>query len=139
MGYYVHLSVVFACNKNEGVAEVAKKHLPAIGENNVEAQWFLEDLSKRTGPNLGPKGGLSLWGTVGNYTNADEFVNVLKPFWIALLTAGYQGGPSRFEHVIVFTEPEQSERAIAFEIFLAELEVSLIIKKHKLPFAWMQM
>lgn len=138
MGYYVHLSVVFACDKNDGVAEIAKRHLDTVGENR-EARWFLEDLSTRTGSNPGPKGGLSLWGAVGNYTNAEEFVNVLRPFWLALLADDYEGGPCGFEHVIVFTEPEQTERATAFEIFRDEADDSLTVKKHELPFAWMQM
>ena len=79
MGHYVHLSVVFACDENDGVAEIAKRYLDTIGENR-EAQWFLEDLSNRTGRNPGPKGGLSTWGIVGNYTDKDEFIETLRPF-----------------------------------------------------------
>lgn len=138
MGYYVHLSVVFSCDTNDGVAEIAKSNISLVGESS-EAQQFLEDLSKRTGRNPGQGGGLSLWGIVGNYTDAEKFVNVLRPFWLALLANDYDGGPLGFEHVIVFAEPEEAKRATAFEISKDEYADLLTIKKHELPFAWMQM
>ena len=88
----------------------------------------------------GPNGGLSTWGIVGNYTDADDFVKTLRPFWKALLSDP-KGGPCQFEHILVFVEHEQSERATAIEIFLAdgESEKSLTVKKHECPFTWMQM
>ena len=139
MGHYVHLSVVFACDENDGVAEIAKRYLDTIGENR-EAQWFLEDLSNRTGRNPGPKGGLSTWGIVGNYTDEDEFIETLRPFWKALLS-DVDAGPFSFEHILVFVEHEGCERATAIEIFLADEDnpETLTIKKHECPFAWMQM
>lgn len=138
MGFYVHLSVVFACDRNEGVAALATKHLPSVAETR-EPRWFLEELSKRTGGNPGPKGGLSLWGIVGNYTDAEEFIEVLRPFFTELLSGQIDGGPCEFEHAIVFTEREQSERATAFEISRDEDTGHLQVKEHELPFAWMQM
>ena len=151
MGYYVHLSVVFSCDQNDGVAALAKKHLtvlpPADHEDHCdEAQWFLEDLAGRTGENRGPKGGLSTWGMVGNYTHAEEFVKVLAPFWLELLQAdGESGGPLCHEHILVFYEPEQSEAANAIEIVLEsedEMERGkgrLVIYHHQgLPFCWGQ-
>lgn len=144
MGVYVHLSVTFACDTNEGVAELARKHLPAQDEECIEAKWFLDDLSKRTGGNPGPKGGLSTWGIVGNYTLGETFVEKLRPFWIDLL-AGVEGGPHDFEHIIVFEEREQTEQAKAFEIFLKEnfdgtpVPGDLVIREHDLPFCWNQM
>mgnify|MGYP001610291283 FL=1 len=149
MGYYVTLSVIFACNKNGAVAELARAHIARLPtedspESVDEARWFLEALSQRTGDNLGPKGGLSCWGTVGNYTHVDEFVEVLKPFWIDLLHE-VEGGPLEFEHVMVLYENEQAEHASAYEIFQERLEGDrqfgdLIIRHHPdLPFAWMQM
>lgn len=139
MGYYVHIHVCFACDENEGVAALAARHREAVGECR-EAQWFLDDLSKRTGNNPGPKGGLSTWGIVGNYTDGETFVEMLRPFWKELLSE-VEGGPNSFEHVLVFVEPEQSERATAFEIFLADDAdpETLTVKKHELPFTWMQM
>lgn len=139
MGLYVHINVCFACSKNDGVAAVAKRHLIDSLENQ-EARWFLEDLAGRTGKNPGPKGGLSTWGMVGNYTNGEEFVTELKPFWTELLRSEVDGGPLSFEHILVFVEREQSERATAFEIFLDESSegAELLVKEHECPFAWMQ-
>jgi hypothetical protein len=150
MAWDVHLSVVFSCNKNDGVGRLARKHLESLPETSDEiedldeARWFLEDLSKRTGNNPGPKGGLSMWGTVGNYTTGKGFVGTLRPFWEELLR-GVDGGPLDFEHIIVFCETEQSEQAQAFEIGLEEGKEDgsnrgpLFIRHHEdLPFAWMQ-
>lgn len=153
MGYYVHLSVIFACDQNEGVAALAQKHLVLLPPDDhedacIEAKWFLEDLAGRTGQNNGPKGGLSLWGIVGNYTHAEEFVKALTAFWKELLQAdGESGGPLCHEHILVFYEPEQSEMASAIEIILSkndELDRSeagdLVIRHHtNLPFCWGQM
>ena len=111
MGFYVHIHVCFACDRNDAVATLAKEHaakLPSDADGEREAHWFLEDLAGRTGNNRGPKGGLSLWGIVGNYTMPEVFVETLKPFWRDLL-AGVDGGPCDFEHVLVFYEREQSE------------------------------
>ncbi len=135
MGYYVHLHVCFACDTNDEVAALANQRKESVREHK-EAFWFLDDLSKRTGRNPGPKGGLSLWGIVGNYSRGDSFCEILRPFWMALL-AGVDGGPRDFDRVIVFEEQEQSERTIAFEIYL-ESPDSLIIKTHECPFSFMQ-
>jgi len=159
MGYYVHIHTVFACDNNDSVATLAKKHLDSVQTCDIdEAKWFLEDLSKRTGNNFGIKGGLSLWGMVGNYTNGQGFAIVLKPFWLDLLTLGIDdgdwGGPLYFEHILIFVEPEQSNRMTAYEIYLSENaqdraigedkhtfnQDDLIIKEHKeLPFCIYQM
>jgi hypothetical protein len=140
MGFYVHLHVCFACDRNDGVAALARKHLHRVvsAEDywNKEVVWFLTDLSERTGPNPGPKGGLSMWGMVGNYSSGETFCEALRPFWQELL-AGVDGGPNQFEHILVFEETEQRERAIAFEIS-AESGV-VTIQRHECPFAWMQM
>lgn len=139
MGHYVHLNVCFACDTNDAVAELAKKHMPPE-DGNREARWFLQSLAERTGTNPGPKGGLSTWGIVGNHTDEDEFVETLRPFWKALLSE-VDGGPCSFEHILVFVEHEQTERATAIEIFLGDDDnpETLTIKKHECPFAWMQM
>lgn len=136
MAHDVHLHVCFPADKNDGVAELARKHL-ALLTYRKEAAWFLEDLAGRTGKNPGPKGGLSLWGMVGNYTNAESFVEVLKPFWTELLGVRCDGGPLGFEHIIVFYEHEQTLAANAYEIMLEDGE--LIVKHHQdLPFCWAQ-
>lgn len=135
MGFYVHLSVIMACDNNEELAEVAKKYIDTTGCH--EAEWFLQDLSARTGKNPGPKGGLSFWGIVGNYSCADFFVRSLHPFWLELFKT--EAGPFDFEHIIVFYEPEQSEMAEAYEISFNKDIEEVNITHHILPFAWMQM
>lgn len=61
MGHYVHLNVCFACDTNDAVAELAKKHMPP-DDGNHEARWFLQTLAERTGANPRPKAGLCTWG-----------------------------------------------------------------------------
>lgn len=141
MAHCVHIHVCFACDDNDVVAALATKHRPAIvavldDKRCFEANWFLEDLAKRTGANHGPKGGLSLWGMVGNYTSEDKFVEVLMPFWKDLL--GIDGGPCSHEHVLIFFEREQTERTTAIEIFLEDDEETIAVKEHECPFTFMQ-
>lgn len=157
MGYYVHLSVVFACDHNEPLAALAKKHRPLLdaheySESLDEAKWFLDALSVRTGENLGPKGGLCTWGMVGNYTKADDFVSALCPFFLDVYRDWYVPNepPDRsrdriglcgHEHIIVFWENEQSEYANCIEIGLVDDRdpSALRLTMHeRLPFAWMQ-
>lgn len=144
MGLYVHIHVAFACDENEPVAALAKKHRPLIGDEDDgmrAAQWFLDDLSERAGSNRGPKGSLSLWGMIGNYTTVDSFVDVLRPFWAELLRSE-AGGICDFEHILVFGEREQTERTTAWEIYLDDSKWPpgpLIVKKHECPFTFMQM
>lgn len=90
MSHDVHIHVCFACDKNEGVAELAKKHIRPEDDRDAseEARWFLKDLAGRTGRNPGPKGGLSVWGMVGNYTAEDVFVDELRPFWEGVAVRG---------------------------------------------------
>lgn len=158
MGHYVHIHLAFSCDRNEGVAALAKKHLPLLTTDSasddycIEAIWFLESLSERTGYNPGPKGGLSLWGITGNYTRGDEFVRVLLPFWKELLVSEVDGGPFNFERIVVFEEHEQSvdvgAGARAFEIRLVDdsdklpaghhAEPRIEVRTFECPFAWHQ-
>lgn len=135
MGFYVHLSIIMPCDNNEPVAEIAKKYVDTIEHCN-EAEWYLEELSTRKGYNPGPKGGLSMWGIVGNYTSVDEFIDALEPFFLELFKT--EAGPSDFEHIIVFYEREQSEQAKAYEISYDKENHKIDVKEHFLPFAWMQ-
>lgn len=139
MGYYVHLNVVFACDGNDEVAKLAQNHLEQLSQEAMnEVRWFLKDLSGRSGVNKGPKGGLSLWGIIGNYTNGEEFCETLRPFWADLLR-GVPDGPLPCEHILVFYEPEQEQRATAFEIMYHKESDALEIVRHdNLPFCWGQ-
>lgn len=117
MGWYVHLHVAFACDENEKVADLASLWLERGGETlSIEAKWFLGDLSERTGANRGPKGGLSLWGIVGNYTDGWRFADSLRGFWCDIL--GCEGGPHRFERIVVIEEEEGSHQARAHMVYL---------------------
>lgn len=144
MAWNVHLHVCFACDDNESLAELAKKHLEmikSIEEENIidecrEIGWFLDDLSTKEIINGGPKGGLCVWGLVGNHTNTKNFVELLRPFWKELFEIEH--GPFDFEHITVFYEQEGSEQAKCFEISLNELSKELDIKHHELPFCWGQ-
>jgi hypothetical protein len=148
MAWDVHIHVCFSCDRNEPVAELARRHLEAVkardgDDGDRAAVWFLEDLAKRTGGNPGPKGGLSLWGMVGNYTNGASFCEALKPFFEEMLIHGV-GGICQHEHILVFEEQEQSESPTVYEIMLDGDYDSdarrLAIKRHEnLPFTWMQM
>lgn len=151
MGYDVHLHVCIPVTENEPVARLAKKWLAALSEIKDinlgcrEALWFLEDLAGRTGRNPGPKGGLSLWGIVGNYTDPEEFAEFLRPFWLELLSGSDEDYPCEHERVVVLFEREQTEAAGAIEIGWdlpnAEpgVERKLLIRVfEKLPFSWQQ-
>jgi hypothetical protein len=122
MGWYVHLHVAFNCNTNDDVASVAEKYARQLEGTSAprEALWFLKDLAVRAGDNPGPKGGLSLWGVVGNHTNAHAFVHCLSDFWLELLSGSVDGGPCDHHHVIVFYEEEQSRQAHCYEVALTE-------------------
>ncbi len=145
MSLDVHIHVCFACQENEPVAVLAAKHLDALKKSDDdgerEARWFLASLASRRGINQGPKGGLSLWGMVGNYTRGDVFCECLKPFWAELLRFGI-GGICQHERVIVFVEAEQTDAASAYEIRLADPQgddSAVEIRRHtNLPFSWSQ-
>lgn len=150
MGFYVHIHVCFPCDNNGWVADIATKHRIQYDrlldtDAGKTASWFLESLSTRIGANPGPKGGLSLWGMVGNYTNVEEFCEILLPFWRELLAENnsFNGSPFSFERVVVFEEQEQSNAATAYEIGWNDWdspEREIVIKKSaRLPFAWGQM
>jgi hypothetical protein len=139
MGCYCHLSVIFACDDNDGVAALARGHLESLAADAPdECRWFLGELGRRSGPNPGPKGGLSLWGMVGNHSDAEGFVEHLRPFWADLLSEEIEGGPCNHEHVLVFYEMEESEHANAFEIARVDDDTLTITHHADLPFAWMQ-
>jgi hypothetical protein len=142
MGWYVHLHVCFAANGNEGIARLACHHLESLGADADEASWFLDDLSKRVDENPGPKGGLSLWGIVGNHTDVARFVEVLRPFWADLLSGRIDDGPCDHQRILVFYEEEQSEAANAIEIGwddeTSESRQLVVTSYARLPFAWRQ-
>lgn len=143
MAFKVHIHVCFACDDNTPIAVLARDALEVFDSEEDgarEAKWFLESLASRSGTNPGPKGGLSFWGLVGNYTDADRFVDVLRPFFRNVL-GDSDGGPCSHERILVFSEREQSEAATCHEIFWEDdnTREKLVVRKHEqLPFSWMQ-
>ena len=144
MGFYTHISVVFSCNEKEGIITCAKDFLTKNSldseDGSREAKWFVEDCATGRGYVCGPKGALYTWGLVGNYTNAEKFVEVLMPFWDQLLGKAKDCGFD-FEHINVFYEPEQSEQAQCYEIYREahDKKGAILIKHHDaLPFCWRQ-
>lgn len=78
---------------------------------------------------------------MGNCTSGERFCEVLRPFWGDLLN-DIEGGPLDFEHIIVFTEDEQSEAPVALQIgwddeTSPDRKIS-IERFNGLPFTWMQ-
>lgn len=147
MGNWVHIHVCFPCHGYHDIAKYAQKHLPNIPDDYLykEAIHFLADLAGRSDEAPGTKSGLCLWGTIGNYTQADEFVEILKPFWEDILRwEGPDGegwdGPSAFQHILVFWQNDEWEQAKALEIFWDDDRSptrKLIIRQHdNLPFSW---
>jgi hypothetical protein len=143
MGSWVHFHVCFHCHRYNKAAVLANKYLPTVPDEYIykEAKEFLIELSSRSGDAPGHKSGLYVWGFIGNYTLADEFVDILIPFWTELLTDDEsEDGPSSEQRVLVFWQMEDWEHAHAFEIGWedpwAECK-KLAIKHHEnLPFSW---
>jgi hypothetical protein len=147
MDFDVHLHVCFPCDDNTPLAGLSKRHLDSAKHRSAcsEAICFLEDLSNRTGKNKGPKGGLCLWGIVGNHSDVPQFIFDLMPFWIDLLMSGADGLPHPSEHIVIIWENEQSKKSQAVELFQDEEWLNtkaiakLSIKYHELPFCFNQM
>jgi hypothetical protein len=142
LAWNVHLHVVFSCDANDSVAAVAKRHRERLHDEDCrEAAWFLDDLSERTGKNDGPKGGQSLWGITGNHTDVGAFIEALLPFFKELLESPVDNGPSDYEHILVFYEPEQQEAAGAYEIYRDNWGNGPVVVAHheRLPFSFGQM
>lgn len=151
MGVNNHLHVAFACDNNDRVAEIARRHATEIvravelsdRDSAAAVRSFLTDLGARSGDNPGNKGGLSLWGGVWNRLDRGRaFVDALRSFWFDLLNGEAEfgddyGGPAEFERVIVFAQREQESTTSAAEIFLDE-SGNLQITWRELPISFAQ-
>lgn len=145
IGLYTLLQVSFRAARNEPVAALAREHLARLsggpGGQVVraikEVQWFLQDLAMRTGPNPGPKGGLCLWGIIGNSTMAEWFVDELRPFWFDLLASDDDNTDSD-DHILVFCQKDiNGPPPSVFQIGLTEAGDALEISRFDdLPFSW---
>lgn len=95
MSVPVYLSVTFRADENEPLAEIARDYAPRFGDDyqsmtdgNREARYFLDDLTKRTGTNPGSSGGICAWGSIGEYTPPEIFVDALRPFFLRVWLGG---------------------------------------------------
>jgi hypothetical protein len=109
----VCLTVTFRCDENDPLAEVARDYAPRFGDDHDsmpdgkrEARYFLDDISGRTGPNPGRNGGLCVWGTIGNFTPPEVFVEALMPFFLRLWIAGVI---PLDEHVLILSQRKGGE------------------------------
>ena len=130
MSYEVTLVVTFQAlpDEAESVAEVARRHLPAIEERYRaaeerglwEAVYLLTSIAEGKGFTGGSKWGMFTWGTVGNYVPVDTFVDVLRPFWEELLSIHADedgwGGPLPGNTIVVLFESYSAGQAGAVEI-----------------------
>jgi hypothetical protein len=138
MGYYVKLSVVFECHDHEALHPIVNACLTEVRTSGCkEAEWYLTQLLERKGLAPGPKGGMSTWGMVGNYTSGEHFVQALAPFWFLVLAA-QEGGMGQYTKIMVFVQGEDESKATAYEIFREDPEDdhSMTVKKHACPFSW---
>jgi hypothetical protein len=147
MGHEVIITVVFPASlgRKDDLSEFADQHgYLAVGDC-VEADLFVEALKSKKHIDCGRKGAVFAWGITGNYTDEGKFVQTLAPLFRQLLLDP-DVGPLNFEHILVFYEHEQSERAGAYEVYLEEPpnwdfkedSKTLVIKHHPaLPFQWM--
>ena len=150
MGFYVHFHICFNADHSPEMVEAAKKQLKEFWVEEAEeydcereTRRLLEAIQDPKNYNTGPKGSLFTWGIVGNYTRAGDVIDDLELFFFELLS-NRELDPYSAEHIIVFEEKEQSEKAIAYEIYLKSPfydigNNELIVKRHELPFCWNQM
>lgn len=145
----VHIHVCMPGSNENLLPGIAAQYLPTVSENR-DAAAFLTSLVEGIGTFHGFKGSLTMWGYVGNYVHAEDFVNVLRPFWHAVYQAKDADGEYgavllSFERILVFYEHEQSLQAHAYEISLEQegdfadrSDAPLVIKHFDCPFSWGQ-
>ena len=143
MGWYTHVSTCFSLDYAGCVPRRAQEFIDKENKKEfpqTEIIHMFEEMKCGKGFFIGCKGSLFNWGYVGNYTEAEPFVETLKEF-LEGIRGLFTEGFLEFDHAIVFYEAEQSEQAIAYEIMPEDddSDKPLIIKKHKCPFCWMQM
>ena len=91
MSFCCPITVSFEVSKMEVLKEIARKYTVLMksyadsdesgSEYDRDAHRFLEYAAEGQGIGMGPKGDMFTWGSVGNYTSVETFVDVLMPFW----------------------------------------------------------
>lgn len=136
--YYLLIS--FSCPDNDHVAEIAQRLLPTLIPHAAlapEAIWYLEDLAQRSGPNLGSKGGMSVWGIVTTKLYPAAFVEVITPFCAEVL--------DQIDHMLIMYQRQAENASYVYEIrwqlctLIGEaLDPPVLVTQHHgpYPFTW---
>jgi len=151
MGWSVHLLVTFPCDGPRGVVELAQRHIPTFVNPPPQttaahlAKQFLEFLASGKGIDCATKGGRFAWGVIGNNPKPDEFVELLRPFWIELLSHFTPppphdwDGPLYYKSILVFSEAYEVGHASLIEIrnrndWRSKVVDLVVEKRARLPF-----
>ena len=147
MGFYVHVQISFSVHSVPAMARLASEHRARLDEGKerdaVRILLAMEEGERYVGH--GPKGSLFCFGFVGNYSNGESIAEALAPMIEQMLRE--DEAASDFDHVVLLVEPEQTESAQAFEMYLVAPDAStpsrygkLTTRHHDgLPFCWGQM
>lgn len=124
------------------LAPVARTHLDrltSLQEDPFEARdakRFLKYVAEGHGVGHGPKGQMLTWGSVGNYSDIDAFVEDLCPFWFDLYAEAVM---FTFDTIVVMMQVEQRVALEIYEIslkggFQVTPDSSLVLRDMKTPF-----
>lgn len=80
---------------------------PAPEEFDRDALRMLEHAAGGHGVALGPRGDMFTWGSLGNYSSLDCFVDALNPFWLELYVRR-----AVFDHNGIVVMFQQEQRAL---------------------------
>ena len=138
----VYIQVTIPVRGHDGVRALAQRSLKEawrIDGECCEADRFLEDVSNGIGYSWGNDGDLLIWGMVGNWAKPRVFAEVLRPFWMELLSEPHKDYPEP-EYKIVIIYQEEGHAAGALQIGFDNPEspdrTLLIDEFPNLPFTW---
>lgn len=90
MSVYCNITVQFEVREEKGLKALSQEYaermrsLKDTDGFDRDAYRMLHYMSEGKGVAYGPKGDMFTWGSVGNYSNVDLFVDALKGFWARL-------------------------------------------------------
>lgn len=116
------ITIQFQIRDEAGLFALAVRHrdrMLAVDRDGDEwdrdACRMLEYAAEAKGVALGPKGDMFTWGSVGNYSSADTFVDALRPFFQDLWRERVLFD---FHTVVVMFQQEQHHTGHLFELSL---------------------
>lgn len=122
----VLLQVSFKCTARN-VKEIASKELELLPQTyQRESRQFLEALADGKCVNDARNGEWCTWGILGNYCNADSFIEDLKEFWPYFLDP--------FSKIIVFKEQIFTAQCYAYVIEMINDGFKTTV--FECPFSW---